>query len=410
MLKIFKILLKIFQGKLMYKNDFPFFSNSDFIYLDNAATTQKPQTVINASSDYYSNYCANTHRSSFGAANIATQKFEDTRKALKEFINAKNDSEIIFTKGVTESINFIAQSYAKKFDTIIISSLEHHSNIVPWHMQNRSLKKGLKVVACDGNLNFDYSHFEELLKNHKNAFVSITHISNAFGKIHDIKRITALAHKYNALIMIDAAQSLAHANIDIQDINCDFFVMSAHKTFGPTGVGAVYIKEVLLKEVAPYQTGGATIHKVTYNESTLLDSPYVYEAGTQNIAGIIAFHEALKYLKNLDFQAVLKEEERLYEYLHQELLNVPGILLYNDTKEAIASKSFNIENIVHDDIGILLDKMKIAVRVGHHCAQPIMDKLGIIGTIRVSLAFYNDKKDIDLFIKALKKAINMLKD
>ncbi len=210
--------------------------------------------------------------------------------------------------------------------------------------------------------------------------------------------------------MIDAAQSLAHTNIDIQDINCDFFVMSAHKTFGPTGVGAVYIKEELLKEVAPYQTGGATIHKVTYNESTLLDSPYVYEAGTQNIAGIIAFHEALKYLKNLDFQAVLKEEERLYEYLHQELLNVPCILLYNDTKEAIASKSFNIENIVHDDIGILLDKMKIAVRVGHHCAQPIMDKLGIIGTIRVSLAFYNDKKDIDLFIKALKKAINMLKD
>ena len=394
----------------MYKNDFPFFANNEFVYLDNAATTQKPSSVIKASSDYYSNYCANTHRSSFGPANIATQKFEDTRKALKEFINAKSISEIIFTKGVTESINFIAHSYAKKFDTIIISSLEHHSNIVPWHMQNRSLKKGLKVVACDDNLNFDYSHFEALLKKHKNAFVSITHISNAFGKIHDIKRITALAHKYNALIMIDAAQSLAHASIDIQDINCDFFVMSAHKTFGPTGVGAVYIKETLLKEVDPYQTGGATIQKVTYNESTFLDSTYVYEAGTQNIAGVIAFHEALKYLKNLDFEAVLKEEEHLYEYLHQELLNVQGILLYNNTQDAIASKSFNIENIVHDDIGILLDKMKIAVRVGHHCAQPIMDKLGIIGTIRVSLAFYNDKKDVDLFIKALKKAISMLKD
>jgi len=405
-----KILLKTSLGEIMYKDDFPFFKNSGIVYLDNAATTQKPTTVIDASSDYYNNYCANTHRSSYGAANIATQKYENSRTSLKEFINAKNKEEIIFTKGVTEGINFIVNSYAKKFKTVIISSLEHHSNIVPWHMQGRSLHKGLEVVRCDDNLDFDYKHFEELLKENPESFVSITHISNAFGTLHDIKRISFLAHQYQSIVLIDAAQSLAHVSIDVQDIACDFFVMSSHKTFGPTGLGAIYIKKEHLKETKPYQTGGATIHKVTYNESSLLDSPYLFEAGTQNIAGVIAFKEALDYLRNLDFEKTTLEEKVLYEYLHQELKKIPDIILYNNTKNAMASKSFNIKNIVHDDLGILLDKMKIAVRVGHHCAQPIMKSLGIVGTIRVSLAFYNTKEDIDLFLKALKKAISMLKD
>ena len=252
----------------MFKKDFPYFKNSQTIYLDNGATTQKPKAVIDSQVEYYETYCANTHRSNFGHANKATQEFEKTRTILKNFINASKNEEIIFTKGVTESLNFIASSFAKEFKTVIISSLEHHSNIVPWHMQNRTLGAGLEVVNCGSNLDFDMNHFEELLKANPNSFVSITHISNAFGKIHDIKTITKLAHDYGAIVMIDGAQSLAHLKIDVQELDVDFFAISGHKTFAPTGVGAIYIKEKHLKDVKPYQTGGATIHEVDYSGST----------------------------------------------------------------------------------------------------------------------------------------------
>ncbi|NQY52701.1 MAG: cysteine desulfurase [Campylobacteraceae bacterium] len=393
----------------MFKKDFPYFSNNESVYLDNAATTQKPQIVIDAMSEYYTNYCANTHRSSYGNSNKATSMYEDTRKELKDFINAKSINEIIFTKGITEGINFIASSYAKKFETIIISSLEHHSNIVPWHVQGRVLGKDLEVVKYKENLDFDYEDFERILKKNKNAFVSITHISNAFGKIHDIKRITTLSHKYNAIILIDAAQSLAHFKIDVKDINCDFFLMSAHKTFGPTGLGAIYIKESLLKSISPYQTGGATIQEVSFEKSELLDSPFLFEAGTQNISGVIAFGKSLEYINYIGYKNIEKNEKELYIYLHNELKKIPDIILYNNEIDSIGSKSFNIKGIIHDDIGILLDKMKINIRVGHHCAQPIMKELGIKGTIRVSLSFYNDKEDINKFISALKRAIFMLR-
>ena len=394
----------------MFRNDFPYFQNSKTVYLDNGATTQKPKSVIDSQVEYYEQYCSNTHRSNFGHANKATQEFEKTRVLLKNFINASKNEEIIFTKGVTESINFIASSFAKDFETVIISSLEHHSNIVPWHMQNRTLGAGLEVVNCNENLDFDLEHFEELLNANPNAFVSITHISNAFGKIHDIKTITKLAHKYGAVVMIDGAQSLAHFRIDVQELDVDFFAISGHKTFAPTGVGAIYIKEKYLKDVKPYQTGGATIHEVDYSGSILLDSPYKFEAGTQNIAGVIGFGKALEYINHIHYENILSMEHNVYKYLDDELKKLPNIIFYNDIKDSIGSRSFNFEGIIHDDIGILLDKMNIAVRVGHHCAQPIMKKLGIRGTIRVSTAFYNDYVDVDKLIEALKKALSMLKD
>lgn len=394
----------------MFKNDFPYFQNSKTTYLDNGATTQKPKSVIDSQIEYYEHYCSNTHRSNFGDANKATLEFEKTRKILKEFINASKKEEIIFTKGVTESLNFIATSFAKDFKTIIISSLEHHSNIVPWHMQGRTLGLGLEVVNCDDNLNFDMNHFEELLKANPNAFVSITHISNAFGKIHDIEAITKLAHSYGAVVMIDGAQSLAHTSIDVQALDVDFFAISGHKTFAPTGVGAIYIKEKYLKDVKPYQTGGATIHEVDFSGSTLLDSPYKFEAGTQNIAGVIGFGKALEYLNYVKYENIQSIEHNVFKYLDEELAKLPDIVFYNDLENCVGSRSFNFKGIVHDDIGILLDKMKVAVRVGHHCAQPIMKKLGIKGTIRVSISFYNDYIDVDNLITALKKALNMLRD
>lgn len=394
----------------MFKNDFPYFQNSKTTYLDNGATTQKPKSVIDSQVEYYEHYCSNTHRSNFGDANKATLEFEKTRKILKEFINASKKEEIIFTKGVTESLNFIATSFAKDFKTVIISSLEHHSNIVPWHMQGRTLGLGLEVVNCDDNLNFDMNHFEELLKANPNAFVSITHISNAFGKIHDIEAITKLAHSHGAVVMIDGAQSLAHTSIDVQALDVDFFAISGHKTFAPTGVGAIYIKEKYLKDVKPYQTGGATIHEVDFSGSTLLDSPYKFEAGTQNIAGVIGFGKALEYLNYVKYENIQSIEHNVFKYLDEELAKLPDIVFYNDLENCVGSRSFNFKGIVHDDIGILLDKMKIAVRVGHHCAQPIMKKLGIKGTIRVSISFYNDYVDVDNLITALKKALNMLRD
>lgn len=394
----------------MYKDDFPYFKNTKIVYLDNAATTQKPKSVIDSQIDYYTKYCANTHRSSFEDANKATTQYENARVTLQKFINASKKEEIIFTKGVTESINFIASSFAKKFKTVIISSLEHHSNIVPWHTQGRSIGSGLEVVKCDDNLDFDFEHFEELLKLNPNSFISIIHVSNTFGKIHNIKTITSLAHKYNSVVLVDGAQSLAHEKIDIQDLDIDFFAMSGHKCFAPTGVGAIYIKDKYLNEVEPYQTGGATIHEVTYEKSTFLNSPFKFEAGTQNIAGVIGFGKALEYINNIGIEKIIEKEKQLFKYLDEQLQKIENIEFYNNINNSLGSRSFNIKNIIHDDIGILLSKMNIAIRIGHHCTQPILKKLGIKGTIRVSISFYNDKDDIDKLIIALNRAIKMLKD
>lgn len=393
----------------MYKDDFPYFSNTKTIYLDNAATTQKPKSVIDSLVGYYEKYCANTHRSSFEDANKATREFESARETLKNFINASKNEEIIFTKGVTQSINFIASSFAKRFKTIIISSLEHHANIVPWHQQGRSVGDGLEVVGICEDLEFDMKSYEKILKNNPNSFVSITHISNAFGKIHDIKKITQLAHKYNCVVLVDGAQSLLHANIDVKDLDVDFFALSAHKTLAPTGVGAVYIKEKFLDEVKPYETGGGAIRSVSYDKTTFLPSPYRFEAGTQNIAGVIGFKEALRYINGLSISKIEAKNSMLYKYLYDKLSKIEDVIFYTNLSNVSGSLSFNVKNISHEDIGILLAKMDVAVRVGHHCAMPVMEKLGINGTIRASVAFYNEKEDIDAFIRALNRALEILR-
>ncbi len=393
----------------MYKDDFLFFKNNKTVYLDNAATTQKPKVVIDAQNEYYEKYCANTHRSNFDDANKATTEFENARETLKDFINANKKEEIVFTKGVTESINFIASGFAKKFKTIIISSLEHHANIVPWHMQGRTLHKGLEVVKCNENLDFDFEDFENILRKNPNSFVSITHISNAFGKIHDIKKITALSHKYDCVVMIDGAQSFLHVKIDVQDLDVDFFAISGHKSLAPTGVGAVYIKEKFLDEIEPYQGGGGAIQEVDFNHTKFYSAPFKFEAGTQNISGVIGFKEALKYILHVKMKNIQKKNKKLYTYLYDELRKIDDIILYSDINSSCGSLSFNVKGLSCDDIGILLSKLHVSVRVGHHCAQPIMRKLNIKGTVRVSINFYNDIEDIDKFIVALKRVIGILK-
>ncbi|WP_458701488.1 aminotransferase class V-fold PLP-dependent enzyme [Sulfurospirillum sp. 1307] len=395
----------------MYKKYFPYFNNSKNIYLDTAATAQKPTVVIEAINEYYTKYCSNTHRSNFKDANKATTEFEKTRQIIKKCINANDSEEIIFTKGITESLNLVASSFVKdRFDTVIISSLEHHSNIVPWHMQNRSLHNGLEVVDCDDGLTFDMNHFEKLLKDNPNSFVSITHVSNAFGKIHPIKNIIKIAHQYGAVVMVDGAQGLPHFNIDMQDINADFYTISGHKTYGPTGVGALYANKKHLKDLRAYQTGGATISDVSYDKTTLLDAPFKFEAGTQNIAGVIGFQKSIEFLQEIGYPTVISYENEIYEYLYESLKDIEDIIFYTDSINSIGSLSFNIKGIMADDLGILLDKMNVSIRAGHHCAQPIMKKLNINGTLRVSLGIYNDKEDIDIFINKLKRAINILKD
>lgn len=394
----------------MYKKYFEYFNDNKNIYLDSASTTQKPKAVLDAVNDYYTKYCANTHRSNFGNANRATTEFENARSTLKAFINAEYDEEIIFTKGVTESLNFIASSFVKdRFDTVIISSLEHHSNIVPWHMQGRSLHHGLEVVNCDENLSFDIEHFEKLLQENPNAFVSITHVSNAFGRINPVKNIIHIAHKYGVPVMIDGAQSLVHFNVDVQDLDVDFYAISSHKAYGPTGVGVMYIKKEHLKDVKPYQTGGATISDVSYDRSILLDSPFKFEAGTQNIAGVIGFAQALKFIQMLEYDSIISYETGIYEYLYEQLSEIEDIQLYTDSINCIGSLSFNVKGVMADDVGVLLDKMNVSIRYGHHCAQPIMKKLGLQGTARVSLGIYNDMHDIDVLINNLKRALQILK-
>ncbi len=395
----------------MIKDDFPYFSNSKITYLDNGATTQKPQRVIDSVVKYYSEYCANTHRGSYKDGNLATLNYEDTRDFVRSFINANSSREIIFTKGVTEGINMVASSFVKEnFKTVIISSLEHHSNIVPWHNLGYKKGNGLEVVRFNNNLEFDLSHFEELLKKNPGAFVSVTHVSNVFGIVHPIKKITELTHKYGGKVLIDGAQSLSRINIDVKEIDADFFVFSSHKSYGPTGVGVLYIKESNIKSFKLYQTGGAVIDRVTYDDSTFLDSPLCFEAGTQNIAGVIGFKSALEYIKSISYEVIQKHEKYLLELLHKGLGEIDDVLLYTHSNLVGGNLSFNIKDITPIDLGLLLDKQGVAVRAGHHCAMPIMEELGIDGTVRVSLGIYNDKEDIENFLAKLKRAVSILKD
>lgn len=381
------------------------------VYFDNGATSQKPKSVIDAIQTYYESENANIHRGVHYLSQIATDLYEKSRKTIQSYINAKSSDEVIFTKGTTDSINLVAFSFGELLnagDEIIISAMEHHSNIVPWQMLCQRKGCVLKVVPFSEKGELLMDEFNKLLSS-QTKLVSITHISNALGTINPIKEIIELSHEVGAKVLIDGAQSMQHMKVDVRDLDCDFFAFSSHKVFGPTGVGVLYGKADLLNQMPPYQGGGDMIAKVSFEETTYNELPYKFEAGTPNIAGVIGTGKAFEFLASLEMDEVIKHEQALLNYAHTELASIEGVRFIGQAENKASVVSFVIDGIHPFDIGTLLDKQGIAVRTGHHCTQPVMDFFKIPGTIRVSFAFYNTLEEIDLFINALKKGISMLK-
>jgi cysteine desulfurase / selenocysteine lyase len=381
------------------------------VYFDNAATTQKPQVVIDALVNYYSAYNANIHRGIHSLAEEATAAFEATRDAIQQFINAESREQIIFTKGTTEGINLVAQTWGRQNiqagDEIIISNMEHHSNIVPWYILCQEKGAILKVIPISDEGELDMEAFEKLLSP-KTKLVSVVHVSNALGTINPVKTIIEKAHQVGALALIDGAQSTVHLDIDVQALDCDFFVFSSHKLYGPTGMGALYGKKAILEAMPVYQGGGEMIKEVYFDNIIYNDLPYKYEAGTPNIADAIAFKAALDFTKGIGKDSIRKHENELLAYATAQLEAIPGLRIIGRAKQKISVISFVVDNVHPQDIGILLDNRGIAVRTGNHCAQPLMDRLCIRGTTRASFAMYNTKEEVDALIAGLQKAIKLL--
>ena len=393
--------------------DFPILqrvvNGKPLIYFDNAATSQTPKIVIDAIVDYYMNYNANIHRGVHTLSQEATDKYEQARETLKTHFNAKYAYEMIFTSGTTHGINMIASGFSnllKKGDEVIVSALEHHSNIVPWQMLCEKTGAQLNVIPMNEDGALMMSSYDELLSDNT-KLVFCNHISNALGTINPIEEIIEKAHQVGAAVLIDGAQSTPHMKVDFQKLNVDFYVTSAHKICGPTGVGLLYGKKEWLEKLPPYQGGGEMIETVTFKKTTYAGLPHKFEAGTPNICGGIAFGVAIDYMNSIGFDAINKHEQELLEYGTQELLKINELKIYGTSKKTSVI-SFNVGTIHPYDIGSILDKLGIAVRTGHHCAQPIMDFYKIPGTIRASFAFYNTKEEIDVFVKGLKRAILML--
>ncbi|SDR91631.1 cysteine desulfurase / selenocysteine lyase [Gillisia sp. Hel1_33_143] len=396
------------------RNDFPILKRKvnghPLVYFDNAATSQTPQQVINVIVDYYSNYNANIHRGVHTLSQEATDKYEEARKTIQTHFNAEKSYEIIFTSGTTHGINMVANGFAsllEKDDEIIVSALEHHSNIVPWQMLCEKTGAILKVIPMSQNGELIFEEYEKLLSD-KTKMVFVNHVSNALGTVNPIKKIIDAAHAIGAAVLVDGAQAAPHIKADVQELDVDFYVTSAHKICGPTGVGVLYGKEEWLKKLPPYQGGGEMIATVTFEKTTYADLPHKFEAGTPNICGGIAFGAALDYMNAIGFDTIANYEHQLLEYATSELLAIEGVKIYGTSKDKTAVISFNIEGIHPYDIGTIIDKLGIAVRTGHHCAQPIMDFYKIPGTVRASFAFYNSFEEIDLFIAAVKRAKSML--
>lgn len=381
------------------------------IYFDNAATSQKPQVVIDALVNYYTHYNANVHRGIHTLAEEATQAMEKSRDAAREYINAESREQIIFTRGTTEGINLVAYTWGrqniKAGDEIIISSLEHHSNIVPWQILCEEKGASLKIIPITSKGELLIDDFKNLL-GPKTKLVAVNHASNALGTINPVKEIVEAAHRVGAVVLIDGAQSAVHLDIDVQDMDCDFFVLSSHKMYGPTGVGVLYGKEKLLEAMPPFQGGGEMIKEVTFEKTTYNDLPYKYEAGTPNIADIIAFNAAVDFLNRLGKANIRKHEEELLKYATKKLKEIPGLRIIGEADEKLSVISFVVDGLHPQDIGILLDNRGIAVRTGHHCTQPLMNCFGISGTVRASFAVYNTKDEIDELVIGLQKAIKML--
>lgn len=384
----------------------------DLVYFDNAATNQKPKRVINALVEYYSGYNANIHRGIHTLAEKATKAFEQTRITAKEFINAPSAEEIIFTRGVTESINLVAATYGRAFinegDEIIISNLEHHSNIVPWQLVCEEKKAKLKVIPItqDGELKLDA--YKALLSP-KTKLVAINHASNSLGTINPVKEIIQLAHDAGAVVLIDGAQAGAHIDIDVQDIDCDFYCLSSHKMFGPTGTGILYGKRALLEKMPPYQGGGEMIKDVTFEKTTWNDLPYKFEAGTPNIADVVAFHHAMEFINEIGKDNIAAHEHELLVYATERISKLKSVKVRGTAKNKVGVLAFTVEGIHHFDIGQMLDARGIAVRTGHHCTQPLMECFGIEGTVRASFSVYNTKKEVDQLVEGLERIISFMK-
>jgi cysteine desulfurase / selenocysteine lyase len=383
----------------------------NLIYFDNGATSQKPQPVLDAINLYYSKDNANIHRGVHYMSQKATSGYEEARKTVQSYLNAEKSEEIIFTKGTTDGINLVACSFGEllsRGDEIIITAMEHHSNIVPWQMLCERKGCVLKIAPINKKGEIIQEEYDALLSK-KTKLVAVTHISNSLGTINPVKIMGQKAHAVGAKILVDGAQSIQHMKIDVQDLNCDFFVFSSHKVFGPTGVGVLYGKEEILDSMPPYQGGGDMILKVTFGRTTYNELPYKFEAGTPHIAGVICLGKAIEYLSGLDMDAVQKHEKELAKYAQDLLTTFQGVHIIGEAKNKTSVVSFIVDGLHPFDIGTLLDKQGIAVRTGHHCTQPLMDFFKIPGTVRASFAFYNTKEEIDFFISAVEKSINMLR-
>ncbi|MDW3193172.1 MAG: cysteine desulfurase [Cytophagales bacterium] len=380
-------------------------NGKDLIYMDNAATSQKPKNVIDALTHYYENNNANIHRGIHSLAERATSDYENTRKSIKSFINANESEEIIFTKGTTEGINLVSQAYGRKFlkkgDEILITGMEHHSNIVPWQIVAGQTGATLKVVPINEHGEMIWEEFERLLSE-KTKIVSMVYISNSLGTINPVKAIIEKAHAVGAKVMLDGAQAAPHSKLDVIDLNCDFLAFSGHKMYGPTGMGALYGKRQLLEKMDPYQGGGEMIKEVTFEATTYNDIPYKFEAGTPNIGDVIAFQKAIEFMEGIGHEALLQQENDLLEYGTKTLQAIDGFQPVGTAKNKASVISFNLEGVHPFDLGMFLDAKGIAVRTGHHCTQPIMDHFGIEGTARASFAVYNTREEIDVLAEALK--------
>lgn len=398
------------------RKDFPILSTEAYgkplIYFDNGATSQKPKSVLKSIDDYYRRKNANVHRGAHYLSQLATEAFENSRENIRSFIHAETIESIIFTKGTTDSINLVAQSYGRqrlnKGDEVLITGMEHHSNIVPWQLICEEKEARLKIIPVqeDGSIKLDdyYNSISD-----KTKIAAFSHISNTLGTINPVKEMVSYAKSKGIVTLIDGAQALPHMEVNVTDLDCDFYAFSGHKMFAPTGIGVLYGKKKILEEMPPYQGGGEMIKEVKFEGSTYADLPYKFEAGTPNIEGAIGLGAAIDYLRNLDREALLQHEEDLLSYATKEMKQIEGLKIYGEAENKASVISFLIEGIHPFDIGSLLDKMGIAVRTGHHCTQPLMDRFCIPGTVRASFTFYNNKEEIDQFIKALHRAINMLR-
>ena len=402
--------------KDLYKirEDFPILSKkingSDLVYFDNAATSQTPTQVIQKIVEYYENHNSNIHRGLHSLSADATNQYESSRKKIQNHFGIKNDYEVIFTSGTTHGINIVSsglESQIGSSDELIVSEMEHHSNIVPWQILCEKTGAKLRVIPMKDNGSIDIEAFKKMLNNNV-KFVFVNHVSNSLGTINPIKEIIDLSHKNKTKVLIDGAQGAAHFKINLSEIDVDYYVASAHKLCGPTGVGFLYGKSELLEELPPYQGGGEMISSVTFEKTEYADLPHKFEAGTPNISGVIGFGAAIDYMNNIGFDNIEAHEQELLKYATDRLNKIPGIKIYGDQVNKISVISFNLSNHHPSDIGSILDQFGIAVRTGQHCTQPIMDYYKIPGTVRVSLSFYNTKSEIDLLIDALEKASTML--